>query len=292
MTRNSLILGAFAFAIAFSPTFAAHEESRVLTWQSLQKDGKPLSGQLQPTDAEGRQGLRISNVGTTPTQFPIVVFNRLSPKANHFALEGQIRYQNVQGNACLEMWTVLPDGRRFFTRTLGEAGPLQKITGTSDWRPFSLPFDLSGQFPDHVTLEVNAFMPGQGIMDIGPLRIVNLSPETFQKRNIWWPDQTGGWIGGALGMAIGLLMASVAFLARRGAPRKLIMAILIFVFTLGVICAVAGIAAAVDYQPFAVCYPLLLAGVLAMVLTSVAYIRLRRHLRELELRKMQALDTQ
>jgi hypothetical protein len=69
------------------------------------------------------------------------------------------------------------------------------------------------------------------------------------------------------------------------------MAILWLVFALGVVCIAAGFVAAIDSQPVAVCSPLLLDGILAMTLTSIAHVKLRRLYREIELRKIQAMDT-
>ena len=40
-----------------------------------------------------------------------------------YAIRGQVRY----------------DGR-YFSRTLGAAGPMKSLKGSSDWRPFVLPF--------------------------------------------------------------------------------------------------------------------------------------------------------
>jgi hypothetical protein len=291
MKRNSLLGGALTMFLAASAVLADHHESRVLTWAELQKDGKLLGGQIQPAGENGWQSLKIANTGSDPLRYPIVTFDSLSPTSNDIAIEGQIKYQNIAGQAYLEMWTILPDGRRFFTRTLAEGGPLQKITGTSAWRIFSLPFSLSGESPKHVALEVNAFLPGPGTIELGPLRIVNLSPEPPIEPNIWWSNQIGGWIGGVLGMAIGLMMAAVAILLQKSAPSKPIAAILLLVVTISFLCLMAGIAAVIKSQPYVVYYPLLLAGVMAAAFALVGYVKLRRRLRELELRKIQAMDT-
>lgn len=101
----------------------------------------------------------------------------------------------------------------------------------------------------------------------------------------------GGWIGGTLGTAIGLMIALVAFLFRKGTSRKLITAILLVVIVIGAVCLVAGVIAAVNSQPYAVYYPSLLAGVLATAFALAGCVKLRRQRREIELRKMQAMDT-
>ena len=59
---------------------------------------------------------------------------------------------------------------------------------------------------------------------------------------------------------------------------------------LGVASLIAGIAALIDGQPYAVAYPLLLGGVLLPIVFGGGYRLARRAYRESELRKMHALD--
>lgn len=292
MKSNSIAIVIVVVAIFAAAAFGGHQESRVLTWPALQEEGKLVSGHIEPVGAEGWQALRISNADSTPTRFPLVVLDGLSPTTSMFAVDGQVKYRDVEGDAYFEMWTVYPDGRRFFTRTLAETGPLQKITGTSEWRAFSLPFNASGPLPEHVKLEVNVFMPGAGMIDISPLRIVNLSPDLFRQQTYWWSGQTAGWIGGGLGAGIGLLGALLAYLVRKGISFRFVRVVLVLELVLGTVCIVAGIVAVVHAQPFFVYYPLLLVGILACVLVAVGEFRLRRYYREIELRKMRAMDAQ
>lgn len=292
MKRNSIgivIVVISAFAVT---ALGEHQESRVLTWPALQEEDKLVSGHIEPVGAEGWQSLRVSNADSVPTRLPLAVLDALSPTTKAFAVEGQIKYRDVEGEAYLEMWVVFPDGRRFFSRTLAENGPLQKITGTSEWRAFSLPFNVSDQLPEYVKLEINVFMPGAGIIDISPLRIVNLSPDLFRQQTYWWTGQTGGWIGGSLGMSIGLLGALLAYLVRKRIAFRVVRGVLVVELVVGAVCMVAGIIAVVYSQPFMVYYPLLLVGMLACVLVAVGEFRLRRHYREIELRKMRAMDAQ
>jgi hypothetical protein len=291
MRRNSLLVGVLTLLWTVSAAVADHQESRVLRWPELQGQGKLLGGQVQSAGENGWQSLRIGNAGLAPMRCPIVTLDHLSPTSNNIAVEGQMQYEKVAGDAYLEMWTILPDGRRFFTRTLAETGPLQKITGTSGWRSFSLPFSFLDQSPKDVILEISIFMPGAGTVNIGPLRIVNLSPDVFREHHAWWSNQTGGWIGGGLGTAIGMMMALATVFSRRGVSRKPIMVILFVIFALGVICMAAGIVAVIETQPFPVYYPLLLIGLMTMVATPIVYVGARRLLRQFELRKIQAMDT-
>lgn len=183
--RNNLFVGVLTVVLAVSAGMADLQESPVLTWPELQKEGKLAGGQIQPAGANGWQSLRIGNTGTTSMRCPIVTLDRIIPTSNKFAVEGLIKYQNVQGDAYLEMWTVLPDGRWFFTRTVAESSPLQRISGTSGWRSFSLPFNLSGASPKYVKLEIDVFMPGAGTIELGPLGIGGLSAGPAKASNVW-----------------------------------------------------------------------------------------------------------
>jgi hypothetical protein len=63
-------------------------------------------------------------------------------------------------------------GKSFFSRTLGDGGPTVKITGSSDWRVFFLPFSHGqGMKPDR--LEVNLVLPGKRTVTIPDVRLVD-----------------------------------------------------------------------------------------------------------------------
>jgi len=49
------------------------------------------------------------------------------PQSSMYVVRGRVQYNDVEGVAYLEMWNVMPDGSRFFSRTLAEQGPMQKI---------------------------------------------------------------------------------------------------------------------------------------------------------------------
>ena len=66
--------------------------------------------------------------------------------------------------------------KAYFSRTLAESGPLQSISGRSDWRPFQLPFaarDESGWLDDRPErLDLNLVLPGAGKVQLRSLRLV------------------------------------------------------------------------------------------------------------------------
>lgn len=79
-----------------------------------------------------------------------------------YAVIGDVRYEGVVEPAYLEMWSVFPDGGRYFSRTLGAEGPMAAMVGESDWRRFELPFFLEGATSTPSQLELNAVLPSGG----------------------------------------------------------------------------------------------------------------------------------
>jgi hypothetical protein len=47
-----------------------------------------------------------------------------------------------------------------------------RISGTSSWRPISLPFDRTGTTNSPTRLEINIFLPGRGTVFLGPARLI------------------------------------------------------------------------------------------------------------------------
>lgn len=89
-----------------------------------------------------------------------------------FHLRTRARWQGVQGVAYLEMWTWLPDGSSFFSRTLASGGAMGSFSGTQDdWRPVVVPADAGGQVP--VRAELSLVLTGGGRVELEPLRLAS-----------------------------------------------------------------------------------------------------------------------
>ena len=143
----------------------------------LAAEGRLLGG--VPVTVDGHAALKIENLTNLPRQISLFTIDHPPITAPRYALTGEIKYENVQGDAYLELWNCFPPPshdlpeERYFSRTLAPAnsGPLAKITGTSSWRPFSLPFDRTGT-PDAPTrLELNIFLPARGVVFLGPIKL-------------------------------------------------------------------------------------------------------------------------
>ena len=89
-----------------------------------------------------------------------------------YALKGMIRYDEVEGDAYLQMNNDFGEKGVYFTKSLGASGPLGKISGSSEWRPFVLPFYANQGdqgagaplIPGEVTLALH--LPGAGSVSI------------------------------------------------------------------------------------------------------------------------------
>ena len=108
------------------------------------------------------------------------------------------------------MWTWYGN-ERYFSRTLATAGPLQSLSGSADWRPFTLPFfGAEGRRPTRI--EVNLVLPGAGSVELGRLSLVELDRSEELAAPIpgaWWEERTGGLVGAVLGSGMGLLGAAM-----------------------------------------------------------------------------------
>jgi hypothetical protein len=208
---------------------------------------------------------------------------------DQYAITGSVAYEDVEGDAWLEMWSVFPDGSRYFSRTLDEHGPLAKLAGSSPARPFALPFFLTPESPRPVRLELNVVLPAGGRVTLRDLRLGSGVAATAAP-GAWWSDRTAGWIGGAAGSSVGLLGGLIGTLCTLGRGRRFVLAGLLALGVSGlVLLAVGGVALALG-QPYAVWYPLVLLGVLDPVLAFSLLPTARRRFEEIELRRMQALD--
>jgi len=208
-----------------------------------------------------------------------------------YAIEGQVRYEGVEGVGYLEMWNVLPRGR-FFSRTLDGAGPLRGLHGSSGWRPFVLPFSNDPGGPPPRELIVNVVLTGRGTVAVGPLRLVEFrdDEDPLAAPGAWWGGRTGGLVGGLTGGVIGCLGALVGVLAGLGRARSVVMGLLGVMLAVGAVALTLGVLALLRSQPYEVFYPLLIVGIVCSTVPLLSLRTLRQRYEELELRRMRALD--
>jgi hypothetical protein len=208
---------------------------------------------------------------------------------DRYAITGTVAYEGVEGEGYLEMWSQFPDGSRYFSRTLGPAGLLGKLSGSSAERAFALPFVLPPDGPRPVRLEVNVVLPAGGRATVRGLRLGS-GAGAGRVPGAWWSAETAGWIGAVAGSAVGTLGALIGTLCSLGRGRRFVLGGLLVLGVSGLaLLAVGGIALALG-QPYEVWYPLVLLGLLDPVLAFSLLPTARRRFEALELRRMQALD--
>jgi hypothetical protein len=239
----------------------------------------PASGRVEDETVVVRAGDRGG-------VFPLTTVDGSSIGGQGYAVVGEVRYEDVAGRAYLEMWSVFPDGSRYFSRTLDDEGALAAITGTSDWRPFELPFYLQGAPPPD-RLEINVVLPSAGEVRVGPLRVV---PFGALSSTGWWSDRTAGLVGGIAGSVVGLLGGTLGLLVSRRRARGFVVGTTVAFGVLGAGLVLAGAVSVAMSQPYAVWYPLLLMGGLLMILSFVLRAVARRAYTDAELRRMRAMN--
>ena len=222
------------------------------------------------------------DAGQTLTQ--VVKIDNPPLTSHHYVVRGRVKYEGVSGTAFLEMWSDFGTRGAYFSRTLGEFGPMRCITGTSGWRDFELPFFADpGMRPAQLT--INVVMPGTGTIVMGPLKIHSLEASTA-----WWTEPQGGLVGGIGGGILGILGGAIGFLASRRRAKQVVIVLIATGLACGIFAVVAGVVALCLQQPFFVAYPLLLLGGISTIVLGFNAPGILRRFREDEFRKIAALD--
>ena len=238
----------------------------------------------------GAPGLELRGSGSGPTSLHLVTIEHPPVAGPGYVVAGQVRYEGVEGQGYLEMWTVFPDGQRFFSRTLAPRGPLAALHGESSWRRFELPFDLSGASQAPSRLEINLVMPGRGTVWLGPMQLQPRTGTSGTTHGGWWSERVGVLLGVMLGSSLGVLGALIGVLGGRGKARRTVLALLVGMIALGGCLVLVGAAAAATSQPRHVWYPLVVLGGAAGLIALVILPAMRRRFAADELRRIDALD--
>lgn len=245
------------------------------------------AGTVRPADAGTPFAtLRVEGTGE-PRVVTLLTIDSPRIAGTRYLVSGQVRYEGVEGVGYLEMWSHFPGGGRFFSRGLVEIGPMAKLTGTSGWRAFALPFDATGASGMPTRLVLNVVLQGRGTVDVGP---VSLTSQDAGTAGAWWPERTGGLIGAVAGGVVGCLGALIGTLTSLGRARRLVVAAATGLVIAGAAAFVAGIVAVTGSQPYAVWFPLTICGALGAVLPLGLLPTIRRRYEERELRAMRAQD--
>jgi hypothetical protein len=276
---------------AVSRMAAREEVLRTIDWKALAAARSLSSGVIVTSEGRSAASLRLAHTQAGPARFHLVTIDRPAITSARYAVRGQVRYERVAAGSYLEMFNYIGDGS-YFSRTLGDGGPMGQLSGTSGWRDFVLPFNnREGGLPPQ-KLEINLVLTGAGTVDIGPLQLVQLGKDEGMAGGAsgWWSDRQAGLVGGLVGSMLGVLGAVIGALGSTGRAKNFVLRTLRLLAVAGLGALVAGVAALTLGQPYAVFYPLLLIGsISAAVGFALPRVLLKRY-QELELRRMQALD--
>jgi hypothetical protein len=215
-----------------------------------------------------------------------------------YALKGMVRYDDVEGDGFLQLDSHFGDAGTFFSKSLAPAGPLGKLSGSSDWRPFVLPFyansggqaDSAAPLPGKLTLSL--VLPGAGsvsIRDVGLYQYAS-GVDPLQAAGQWFDDRSTALLGAIGGSLVGLWGALIGILAARGKARHFVLGSANVLLVIGIASFAVGIVAVAAAQPYAVYYPLLLIGVILAVVFGKLRGNLSARYEQLELKKMQSMD--
>ena len=289
MKKMTLTLSlALLAAAAFS-----EEVLRTIPWASPPAQADGVTVELAPAETPGgHASLRITGTAVEGATVTLLTIDQPGITSFTYALRGMVRHSDVEGKGYLQTWNCFPGGKKHFSRTLATAGPTRHLQGTSKWRPFVLPFHITGekQLPERI--ELSLVLPGRGTVWLGPLELVEFEKgeNALTLPGQWWDDRCGGLIGGLAGVLLGICGALIGTLSSKGKGRSLVFGLVSAMTLAGVAALVLGVVAVLMKQPYAVYFPLLLLGLLATTIPLNLVHVLRRRYQELELRKMDALD--
>ena len=290
-----LVLGSYLSLVA---TCSAQTVVAEYDWQKLAQNGQLRGGEAASVD--GKSALKIVNRNETPLQLQLLKIPKPPISKMLYAITGEVRYDGIRGDGYLEMWNFfpplqsgMPEGQ-YFSRTLGVGGEMGKLSGTSDWRAFMLPFDSTGGSGSPTRLEINIFLPAQGTVFLGPIKLVeytgSLASMGIASSNAWWSDRAAGMVGGIGGGVIGCLGGLLGWLAWKGQARRFVVAASWLLIGLGVALGLAAVVALSEKQRYAVWFPLVLGGVLLLGIIPFRLRKFLKHYKDLELRRMMAID--
>ncbi len=217
--------------------------------------------------------------------------------SSRYIVRGHVTYEDVQPAGYLEMWSVFPDGSRYFSRTLGEFGPMASLKGfSSNWRVFELPFDATGAGVTPSELVINLVLPGAGRVDIGPeLSVESLTQPTVTaatgNASLSWAILLS-W-GPALLLALLALGVAVLFIVTLATGRT--RAALVMLFIIGLLWIVVAVIPGLLFMSILFVPIVAAPGAALLVLATLGLHRRgsdSRHRLDAdgELRKMQAMD--
>lgn len=163
------------FLIFFAVSAAAEETLANYSWYQLAKEGKLKTGEILMKDGKTSfDQLRVDNPKDKLTIVTVLTLDKPPISNKLYAIKGQVRHERVQGEAFLEMLTYFGDYDYYLSQTIAKKGPMKNLQGTSEWRPFLLPF-LNNKNELPTKLVFNVYFLKKGTVYLGPIKLVQYS---------------------------------------------------------------------------------------------------------------------
>ena len=285
------LIATLALALVTAASNAQQKPIAEYSWQSLAEAGQINSGTVV-TLPDKTVALKIENISSQPLMATVLTIGSPKVTKEHYLVSGEVKYEGVEGDGYLEMWNHFGESA-YFSRTMGENGPMAKLRGTSDWRAFFLPFNATGEKSHPTKLVINVHLPAKGVVYLkSPLKLTEWSesPGAGAQPAAWWSDRAGNLAGGIFGSVVGCLGGLMGWLSSKGRARSFVLNTARALTALGIAATVTGLVAVTGHQPYGVWYPLLLVGVICvLVFPACLRVCLQRY-RAIELRRMTSMD--
>ena len=282
----------FLLLVLLSCSLRAEEMVKAVSFSGAFERGELRAGELT--------GVETLTIEATPgKQFqPIIELTDLGISSSVYALKGMIRYEDVSGDGFLQLDNHFGARGSYFTKSLAGAGPLKKISGSSDWRPFTLPFYANSGAATGGTslrpekLSLGLHLPSSGTVSIRDVGLYQYAAgeDPLRSDGQWLSARSATLFGAIGGSLMGIWCALIGALASRGKARGFVLGSALLLLLIGVTSIGIGIAALASAQPYAVYYPFLLVGIILVVVMSVLRRNLSARYEQVELQKMRAMD--
>lgn len=294
--KNNLTIFLNIGLLLLTTAAGAKEVVTTFKWSQLLNDASEASLETKPeTDNKPFESATFTNQGDGEKTIRLLELKQPGIINSVYALEGKVRYRSLKKTAYLQMWSNIPGEGRFFTRTLGQKGPMAGFQGDSGWRTVILPFYItdSASRPDLITLDL--IMPGMGEVSLSSFRLIEYEPTEnplvlISEPGQWWDLQTATWIGALGGSLLGILGGTLGWLSSKGKARMFVLTAMRALIGLGVVSLAFGGIAYATGQPYLVFYPLLLLGLILVLVLGINLRQVKHRYAQLELRKISAQD--